>query len=97
MDLMNLFIKYGVLPQDEVLEYLSDKPSAFAEEILKNTKVLFLTMDDVHRYEETRAMEASNVDWKSRIEVLKDISGSSTTKGENRRFCKILQQQGSDC
>jgi len=93
MDLMNLFIKYGVLPQDEVLEYLSDKPSAFAEEILKNTKVLFLTMDDVHRYEETRAMEASNVDWKSRIEVLKDISGSSTTKGEIDDFVKYFNSR----
>ncbi len=93
MDLTSIFIKHGILPQDEVLKYLENKPYSFVEGLLKNANVLFLTIDDIKRYEEAVAKKRLEIDWKSRIEVLKDITGKSTTKGEVNDFVKYFNSR----
>ncbi|MDY6985832.1 MAG: DNA-directed DNA polymerase II small subunit [Candidatus Thermoplasmatota archaeon] len=93
MDLTSLFIKHGILPQDEVLKYLENKPYSFVEDLLKNANVLFLTINDIKRYEEAVAKKRLEIDWKSRIEVLKDITGKSTTKGEANDFVKYFNSR----
>jgi DNA polymerase II small subunit len=93
MDLTDLFIKHGVLPQDEVLRYLETKPRGYVDELLKSSSVLILTLDDVKKYEETLARKRLETDWKSRIEVVKDITGKNTTKGEVGDFVKYFNSR----
>ncbi len=93
MDLTQMFIKHGILPQDEVLRYLESKPHSFVESMLKNANVLFLTIEDVKRYEEFLAKKNLEIDWRSRVELLKDITGKSTTKGEADDFVKYFNSR----
>lgn len=92
MELMDLFMKHGILPQNDVLRYLEKKPLSYVEEIIDNTNLLFLTKNDL-RLVEAKLNEKRRKNWGDRIEVIKDITGKSTSKGELVDFVKYFNSR----
>jgi hypothetical protein len=94
MDDMDLFVKHGILPQEEVLQYFKDKPPSYVEKVLQNTNVLFLTLEDVVRAEERiRETEGKKEEWEKKVEIVKDVTGKSTSKGELEDFVKCFNDR----
>ena len=94
MEDMDLFVKHGILPQEEVLQYFKDKPPGYAEKVLQNTNVLFLTLEDVARAEgKIQEKEGKKEEWGKKVEIVKDITGKSTSKGELEDFIKCFNDR----